>query len=141
MSRVRRSGATPLIRGILDVGHLSSEIVDIFEYVVEESLRPSVERMLTGTTQGDVRIAMLPAPSGLSLVGVAVAILRLYRRVAPRTVRNRCVFEPSCSHYSELAFRQRGFLNGLKLTGRRLVRCRSGCGGVDYSFLEGGESQ
>lgn len=113
--------------------------MDTFEFAVDESLRPSVERKLTGTTPGDARISALPLPSGPFLTKLAVIILRFYRQLAPQSLRNRCVFEPSCSHYSELAFRQQGFWGGLKLTGRRLIRCRVGNGGVDYSFIERGE--
>lgn len=114
--------------------------MDAFEFAVGESLRPSVERRLTGTTPGDARIAALSLPSGPFLTRIAVMVLRFYRRAAPRALRNKCVFEPSCSHYSELAFRQQGFWRGLKLTGRRLIRCRAENGGVDYSFIEEGES-
>ena len=113
--------------------------MDTFEFAVDNSLRPSVERKLTGTTPGDARISTLHLPSGPFLIKLAVIILRFYRQVAPQSLRSRCVFEPSCSHYSELAFRQRGFWSGLKLTGRRLTRCRACNGGVDYSFVEEGE--
>jgi len=109
--------------------------MDTFELAVDESARPSVERELTGTTPGDARISALPLPSGPLSTRLAVIALRFYRRVAPRSLRNRCVFEPSCSHYSELAFRQHGFWHGLKLTVRRLIRCRAVNGGIDYSFI------
>ncbi|MBI2567014.1 MAG: membrane protein insertion efficiency factor YidD [Candidatus Schekmanbacteria bacterium] len=112
--------------------------MDTFEFAVDESLRPSVERKFTGTTPGDARISALSLPSGPFLTRLAVIVLRFYRRAAPRSLRNRCVFEPCCSHYSELAFRQQGFWRGLKLTGRRLIRCRAGNGSVDYSFIEEG---
>lgn len=110
--------------------------IDTFEFVVDESVRPSVERELTGTTPGDARIAALPLPSGPFLTRLVVIALRLYRRIAPRSFRNRCVFEPSCSHYSELAFRQHGFWHGLELTVRRLIRCQASNGGIDYSSIE-----
>jgi len=114
--------------------------MDTFEFAVDESLRPSVERKLTGTTPGDARISALSLPSGPFLIRLAVIVLRFYRRVAPRSLRNRCVFEPSCSHYSEIAFRQHGFWRGLKLTSGRLIRCRAGNGGVDYSSIGEGEN-
>lgn len=113
--------------------------MDAFEFVVDESLRPSVERKLTGTTSGDAKIAALPIPSRPLLTKLSVTILRFYRQLAPQSLRNRCVFEPSCSHYSELAFRQQGLWRGLKLTALRLVRCKNGAGGIDYLFLKNGE--
>ena len=113
--------------------------MDTFEFAVDESLRPSVERKLTGTTPGDVKISTLSLPQKPLLVKISVAMLRFYRRLAPTFLRNRCVFEPSCSHYSELAFRQKGFFLGLKLTWHRLTRCRAGTGGIDYLFLKEGD--
>ncbi|WP_091640459.1 membrane protein insertion efficiency factor YidD [Aquisalimonas asiatica] len=110
--------------------------MDKFEFAVDESVRPTVERKLTGTTPGDERISALPLPSGSRLVRWSIIVLRFYRKLAPRSLRNKCVFEPSCSHYSELAFRQKGFWLGLRLTYKRLVRCRAGAGGIDYLFLE-----
>ena len=110
--------------------------MDTFEFAVDESLRPSVERKLTGTTPGDTKISALPLPSRPFHIKLIVVLLRSYRKIAPQSLRNRCVFEPSCSHYSELAFRQHGIWGGLKLTVRRLIRCRASNGGVDYFFLK-----
>lgn len=113
--------------------------MDMFEFDLDESIRPSVERMVTGTTKIDSKISALPISSLPLRIGFAVALLRAYRRLAPRSIRRRCVFDPSCSHYSELAFRQHGFLRGLKLTFRRLAKCRNGAGGIDFSFLKQGD--
>ncbi|HCQ16660.1 MAG TPA: membrane protein insertion efficiency factor YidD, partial [Cryomorphaceae bacterium] len=44
---------------------------------------------------------------------------------------NRCVFDPSCSHYAEQAFREKGFFKGVKLTLIRLRRCNPSNGGTD----------
>lgn len=115
--------------------------MDTFEFDLDESLRASVERKLTGTTQHDSEIAAIPL-SGLRWeIKVAVLMLRAYRSVAPQVVRNRCVFDPSCSHYSELAFRRHGLITGLHLTVRRLRRCRAGAGGIDFSHIEHGDTR
>ena len=37
----------------------------------------------------------------------------------------RCRFQPSCSRYSAAAVKRRGLLEGLRLTARRLWRCRA----------------
>ncbi len=105
---------------------------DTFECDVDPIQMPTVERILRGTTAGDESIDALPVPSGpLWLVGI-VRLIRLYRRRIAPVLGNRCVFEPSCSHYAEMAFRERGFLKGVVLTVHRLFRCRPGAGGSDW---------
>lgn len=104
---------------------------DIYELNIDERLRPGVERRLTGTTRTDQEIHSLPIPTHPFWLKHCVYILRWYReRISPK-LGSRCVFEPSCSHYAELAFREKGFSVGLKLTLRRLFRCRPGTGGID----------
>jgi len=100
---------------------------------VEEYLRPSLERQLTGTTKTDTEIHALPIPNKPIVIKLAVLVLRYYRKYRPTFIGNRCVFEPSCSHYSELAIRENGLLIGLWLTVKRLLRCRPGVGGLDLS--------
>jgi len=109
--------------------------MDTFDIDADEKLRPSVERNLTGTTALDTKIASLPVPTENRLVKYAVLLLRKYRKTVPHSVRCRCVFEPSCSHYSELAFRQHGVLLGIKHTFSRLRRCNSKNGGKDLTNL------
>ncbi len=105
-----------------------------YELNVDEHLRPSLERQLTGTTKTDKIIQLLPLPQKPASIKIAVLILRLYRKYRPSVIGNRCVFEPSCSHYSELAIRENGLLVGIRLTIKRLLRCRPGEGGYDLSF-------
>jgi uncharacterized protein len=104
---------------------------DSFEFNLDESLRPSVERKLTGTTRMDAEISALPSPVNWG-EKMAVLFLRVYRKITPRIIRCRCVFDPSCSHYSELAIRQHGVIRGVRLTLKRLSRCKPGSGGVDF---------
>jgi putative membrane protein insertion efficiency factor len=102
-----------------------------YECNVEPSQLPTVERMLRGTTDTDLAIQALSLPARPIWLRAVVKLLRWYRRrISPR-LGSRCVFEPSCSHYSELAFREKGLLKGFWLTARRLHRCRPGAGGVD----------
>lgn len=110
--------------------------MESFEFNVDEKLRPSVERTLTGTTTLDTEISALPLPMGAPLKKMAVLALRKYRNIVPFSLRNRCVFEPSCSHYSELAIRQHGLIYGFILTINRLNKCKCGNGGVDLSNLD-----
>ena len=43
-----------------------------------------------------------------------------------------CKFHPTCSEYSIEAFKKHGFLGGLYLTVKRVIRCQPFCeGGID----------
>ncbi|WP_129671803.1 membrane protein insertion efficiency factor YidD [Candidatus Chloroploca sp. Khr17] len=57
--------------------------------------------------------------------------LRWYRKRISRRLGHRCVYEPSCSRYAELAVRKYGLWYGVRLTLQRIVRCRPGYGGTD----------
>ncbi|WP_229837842.1 membrane protein insertion efficiency factor YidD [Cellvibrio zantedeschiae] len=107
--------------------------IDAMQLNVDEKLRPSLERKLTGTTRMDAAIGQLPIPKSPLPITMAVMLLRGYRKLRPKSIGNRCVFEPSCSHYSELAIRQNGLVKGVRLTAGRLLRCRPNAGGLDLS--------
>jgi putative membrane protein insertion efficiency factor len=113
--------------------------MDTFDFNVEDRLRPSAERKLTGTTRLDTEISSAPVPKGPIAIKVSVMLLRLYRKLAPKALRCRCVFDPSCSHYSELAIRQYGLFKGAKLTFYRLSRCKPGAGGIDFQHINKGK--
>ena len=60
--------------------------------------------------------------------GAAVALFAIdgYQATVSRLLGRlgaRCRFEPSCSHYGELAIRNRGLVPGAWLIARRIVRC------------------
>ncbi len=92
---------------------------------------PTIERMLRGTTDSDDAIQALNIPNRPLWLRSVVKSLRWYRQKISPHLGNRCVFEPSCSNYAELAFRKEGLLNGFWLTAKRLCRCRPGTGGID----------
>ncbi len=102
-----------------------------YECNVDPIQMPSIERLLSGTTAKDMEIQKLVIPSRPLWLRSVVSALRWYRRVISPRLGNRCVFEPSCSHYSELAFREKGPIKGFFLTIKRLYRCRPGSGGID----------
>ncbi|MDY7129264.1 membrane protein insertion efficiency factor YidD [Alcaligenes nematophilus] len=58
-------------------------------------------------------------------------IVAVYRRLAPKRVRQSCRFEPSCSEYCLQAVTKHGFWKGWAKTLGRLKRCRPPYGGVD----------
>jgi uncharacterized protein len=101
------------------------------EVRVDPSLAPSALRAFAGTTPLDIEVDTLPLPSKPLWLRICVRLLRWYRRTRSPRISQRCVFDPSCSRYSELAFRRRGFFKGVSATLGRLIRCRPGAGGVD----------
>lgn len=96
-----------------------------------ESLSVSALRAFLGATPRDVEVDALPVPRRPAWLVACIRLLRFYRRVRSKKVSHRCVYDPSCSRYSELAYREHGFIRGSILTVRRLQRCRPGNGGVD----------
>lgn len=105
---------------------------DTFDCKVDPRYIPTIERILRRKTAADELIDALDFPRNPLWLASVVRLIRWYRqRISPR-LGNRCVFEPSCSHYAEVAFRNRGFLKGIALTIHRLFRCRPGAGGIDW---------
>ena len=104
---------------------------DTYECDVDPRHLPSVERMLRGTTDTDIKIGAMEIPTRPIPTRLVIKALRWYQqRISPR-LGNHCVFEPSCSHFSELAFRKHGVIGGFVATMKRLYRCRLGNGGID----------
>ncbi|MBN8413161.1 membrane protein insertion efficiency factor YidD [Halomonas litopenaei] len=63
------------------------------------------------------------------LVKASVGLVKLYQRIAPRRLRDACLYEPTCSTYAILALRKHGFLKGWSLAARRIMSCRPPNGG------------
>ena len=101
------------------------------EFRVDAGLAPSAIRALAGLTPGDKEVDELSVPMSPRWLGTAVRLLRWYRAGVGTRLGQRCVFEPSCSRYAELALRRRGAIRGTWLTMLRLWRCRPGKGGID----------
>jgi len=57
---------------------------------------------------------------------IAILLVRFYQLAISPHLAGCCRFVPSCSAYSLQAFRKYGFVKGLKLTVKRLARCRPG---------------
>jgi uncharacterized protein len=103
-----------------------------YELMVDETQRPLVERLLAGATQADREVDELSIPANPHWLLLIVLSLRWYRRVVCLKLGHRCVFDPSCSRYAELAFRHHGVLRGAALILRRLYLGRPGKGGNDF---------
>lgn len=63
---------------------------------------------------------------------LALALIRLYQRLAPPFVRGSCRHLPTCSEYAREAIARHGVVRGGWLALRRLGRCHPlGTAGVD----------
>lgn len=98
---------------------------------VAPALAPGALRAFLGATLLDTKIDGLAVPSKPIWLWLSVSLLRIYRRLRPQWVSNRCVFDPSCSRYAEAALRKHGLLRGAAMTFDRLRRCKPGAGAVD----------
>lgn len=57
---------------------------------------------------------------------IAIGFVMLYRALISPLLPSCCRFVPTCSEYSMTAFKRFGFLKGMKLTAKRILRCRPG---------------
>ena len=68
----------------------------------------------------------------LTLKNLIIGYVLLYKILAPRSMRNKCRFEPTCSSYMMMALQKYGLFKGLKKGFNRISRCHAPNGGVDY---------
>ncbi|MEJ0101605.1 MAG: membrane protein insertion efficiency factor YidD [Bacteroidota bacterium] len=104
---------------------------DSFEFNVDPKDSIIVQRQFLGKTQRDIEIEKLPIPSKPIILYFIIKMIRFYQHRISKKLGNRCVFDPSCSHYSEIAFRKKGILKGSFFTIKRLYHCRPKNGGID----------
>jgi len=104
---------------------------DKFEFNVNPKDEIIVRRQLFGKTERDIEIENLEIPSNPIWLKLIVKMIRFYQCKISNRLGNRCVFDPSCSHYAEIAYRKKGFIKGTVITINRLYRCRSKNGGKD----------
>lgn len=57
---------------------------------------------------------------------IAIGLVMLYRGLISPLLPSCCRFVPTCSEYSLVALKRFGFIKGVTLTAKRLVRCRPG---------------
>lgn len=104
---------------------------DDFELAADPKDAVFIQRQFSGKTQRDIDIEKLEIPERPVLLGFIIRLIRYYQKRISKKLGNRCVFDPSCSHYAEVAFRKNGFIKGISLTIKRLYRCRPENGGID----------
>lgn len=54
---------------------------------------------------------------------MGVKLIHSYRYLLSPWIGNQCRFYPTCSHYAEEALHKHGFIKGVYLTLRRLLKC------------------
>jgi hypothetical protein len=57
---------------------------------------------------------------------ILVGLILVYQGIAPRTLRDRCVFLESCSNFAIRKTRERGIRAGVAAIARRMHSCRPG---------------
>jgi len=102
-----------------------------FELNVQPEDAVFIQRQFLGKTAKDIEIENMPAPSKPVWLYVVVSVIRYYQKRISKKLGNRCVFDPSCSHFAESAFRKKGLIKGMILTTKRLFSCRPENGGID----------
>ncbi|WP_082026529.1 membrane protein insertion efficiency factor YidD [Flammeovirga sp. OC4] len=94
--------------------------------------QPIVYRAIFKHTPEDIEIHSQTIPKKPFWLFCVVKSIRFYQKYLSERLGNRCVYNPSCSRYSEMAFRKKGFYKGLILTIDRLKRCQPQNGGNDF---------
>lgn len=79
-----------------------------------------------------ISVAVLIVLIGAFLKKIVLGMVRLYQRFAPDSVREKCRFEPSCSHYMIMSVDKYGVVKGVAKGVNRLRRCNTDGGGFDY---------
>ena len=77
-------------------------------------------------------IIVLAFVSMLLLKPLVIGLILLYKATAPKSMRDRCRFEPTCSTYMIMAINKYGLLIGIIKGIRRIVRCKPPYGGEDF---------
>lgn len=61
-----------------------------------------------------------------------IKLIQTYQRLAPRELRDSCLFTPTCSEYMILAVNKFGVMKGVSKGFKRIIRCREPGGEIDY---------
>ena len=71
-----------------------------------------------------------------NIKSIILSSVKIYQQIAPRKIRFKCRFEPSCSQYMILAIEKYGVIKGLFKGIKRLSKCNNRGdgmrGGFDY---------
>ena len=61
-----------------------------------------------------------------------IGVVLMYKAFAPKKMRDRCRFEPTCSTYMVMAINKYGLIKGFIKGLKRISRCKPPNGGIDY---------
>jgi uncharacterized protein len=65
------------------------------------------------------------------LVKGSLILIKFYRSAVSPYLGARCRYQPTCSEYAEEALQKHGFIKGIALAARRVLRCHP-LGGSGY---------
>ena len=77
-------------------------------------------------------ILILASLSAVLLKPFTIGIILMYKAFAPKKMRDRCRFEPTCSTYMIMAINKYGLIRGVVKGIKRILRCKPPNGGIDY---------
>ena len=81
-------------------------------------------RVLCGLVAAILVLRLLAKP-------LLIALVKTYQALAPKAVRERCRYEPSCSVYMIQAVEKYGFRKGFRKGMKRWNGCKPPNGGID----------
>ncbi len=114
-----------------DLRGLDGLSFDMGNIEVDPKNQVFIYRLFHVKTPLDVRIESLPLAHLSWWRRRIIVAIRYYQRHWSRKLGNRCVYDPSCSHFAELAYRKYGFWRATRETLKRLKRCNHRNGGFD----------
>ncbi len=85
---------------------------------------------LGGTLRIIIIIATVPFLY-FDLKYLLIGSVLMYKAFAPKSVRNKCRFDPCCSTYMIIAVQKYGLIRGFIKGIRRVMRCKPPNGGTD----------
>ena len=77
-------------------------------------------------------IVLISLICALLLKPFVIGTVLMYKAFAPKKMRDRCRFEPSCSTYMIMAINKYGLIKGVIKGIKRICRCKPPNGGIDY---------
>ena len=101
------------------------------EFHVDPKDLPRIKRKMGIPLEQDTKVDNLGNVYPSSPANVLVLVCRMYRRLRPTSIGNRCAFEPSCSRYTELCLRHFPLSKAISMSVSRLKRCQADTGGLD----------
>ena len=115
-------------------------VSDLIKYFCAPLIAVSAMWVLFGIFSGMIpylalRIAaavVISLLSALLLKPFVIGSILMYKAFAPKKMRDRCRFEPTCSTYMIMAINKYGLIKGVIKGVKRITRCKPPNGGIDY---------